>query len=190
MYQQSTLPDDLRADAARNRAQVLKVARELLEAGDATLPMNTIARMAGVGVGTVYRHFPTQQVLLESLAMGSFEQLLAEARAAANDDDPAAGLERLLRSALSCQLNDVGLAAVLRSSESACVQTSELKVALFAAVSQLLERARKVGAIRADVGADDLRRLLCGVEHAVRTGTTEHGETDRYLDILLRGLRS
>jgi AcrR family transcriptional regulator len=131
-----TTVDDLRVDAARNRAQVLEVARELLAAGDATLPMNTIARLAGVGVGTVYRHFPTRQALLESAVMGSFEQLLAEARAAAADDDPGAGLERLLRYGIRRQLSDVGLAAVLRSSESACARTSRLRADLLEAVGR------------------------------------------------------
>lgn len=187
--QQRKPPDDLRADAVRNRARIVEAARELLQTGDTALPMNTVARLAGVGVGTVYRHFPTQQVLLESLAAASLERLLEEARAAADENEAAAGLERLLRSALSGQLNDAGLGAVLRSSESACIQTSALRVALSAAVSRLLERAREAGAVRKDVGADDLRRLLCGVEHAVRTGTLDHGEVDRYLSILLRGLR-
>ncbi len=182
--------DDLRADASRNRARVLEVARELLEAGEETLPMNTVARLAGVGVGTVYRHFPNRQVLLESLAMGSFERLVEEARAAADDADPAAGLERLLRSVLNCQLNDVGLAAVLRSSENACDQTSALKAEMLVVVGGLLERARQVSVIRPDVSADDLRRLLCGFEVAVRLGTRDHGELDAYVNILLSGLRT
>ena len=150
--------------------------------------MNTIAQLAGVGVGTVYRNFPTREVLLESLAMDSLEKLVAEARTAA-DDDPTAGLARLLHAVLGAQLNDAGLGAVLSSSESAYAQTSELKEALSEAVSRLLGRARKVGAIQVDVSANDLRRLLCGVEHAVRIGTTDHTEADRYLAILLKGLR-
>ena len=150
--------------------------------------MNTVARLAGVG--TVYRHFPNRQVLLESLAMGSFERLVEEARAAADDADPAAGLERLLRSVLKGQLNDVGLAAVLRSSENACARTSALKAEMLVVVSGLLGRARQVSAIRPDVGADDLRRLLCGFEVAVRLGTRDHGELDAYVSILLSGLRT
>lgn len=181
--------DDLRADAARNRARVLEVARERLAAGDATLPMNTIARQAGVGVGTVYRHFPSRQALLESLAMESFEQLLTEARGAAADEDPGAGLDRLLRYGLRSQLDDPGLAAVLGSSESACPQTSQLRVDLFEAVGRLLGRARKAGAIRPEIEVDDIRRLLCGVEHAVRMGGRDHDEVDRYMDVLLGGIR-
>jgi AcrR family transcriptional regulator len=181
--------DHLRADAARNRARVLEVARERLAAGDATLPMNTIARQAEVGIGTVYRHFPTRRALLESVAMGSFEQLLAEAQAAADDDDPGAGLERLLRFALRSLLEDVGLATVLRSPESASAGASRLRVDLLAAFGRLLERARDSGAVREGIGADDVRRLMCGIEHAVRSGTGDHAEADRYLGVLLDGLR-
>ena len=193
MEQQALPADDLRADASRNRARVLEVARKLLEAGDDILPLNKIAKLAGVGVGTVYRHFPNRQVLLESLALGSFEKLLVEAQAAAAEEDPVIGLARLLRAALTCQLEDAGLAAVLRSPKNACVETLKLKKATLVALNQLLENARQAGVIRPDVDADDLRRLLCGFEVAVRLGmdsTTEHrAEIERYSDILLGGLR-
>ncbi|WP_294563511.1 TetR/AcrR family transcriptional regulator [uncultured Arthrobacter sp.] len=184
-----TTVDDLRADAARNRARVLEVARELLAAGEATLPMNTIARLAGVGIGTVYRHFPTRQALLESAVMGGFEQLLAEAQSAAADDDPGAGLERLLRYGIRLQLGDVGLAAVLRSPECACARTSRLRADLLKAVGRLLERAREAGAIRPEIGADDVRRLSCGIVQAVRAGSSDEAEIDRYTNVLLCGIR-
>lgn len=189
MDRQSTHSEDLRADAARNRTRVLEVAREQLAAGDATLPMNTIARLAGVGVGTVYRHFPSREALLESAAMDSLERLLAEARAAADDDDPGAGLERLLRYALRRQLDDVGLATVLRSSESACAATSRLRAELLGAVDRLLGRAREAGAIRPEIRADDIRRLGCGVVYAVRLGSGGRGEIDLYISVMLDGIR-
>ena len=64
----TTSTASLRADSARVRARMLAAARERLAAGDLELPMNAIAKAAGVGVGTMYRHFPTRQALLESLA--------------------------------------------------------------------------------------------------------------------------
>ena len=188
MDRQTSLPDDLRADAARNRARVLAVAREQVAEGDVSLQMNTIARLAGVGVGTVYRHFPTQRALLESLAMGSFEELVDEARSAAADEDPGAGLERLLRFTLRRQLKDAGLAEVLRSSESACSRTSQLRADLFEAASRLLGRAGEAEAIRPEIRADDLRRLACGIEYAVRMGGGQD-EVDLYVGVLLDGIR-
>lgn len=189
MDRQTLHPGDLRADAARNRARVLEVAREQLAAGDATLPMNTIARLAGVGVGTVYRHFPSREALLESAAMGSFERLVAEARKAADDGDPGAGLERLLRYGLRSQLEDIGLAAVLRSAESARAETSRLRADLLEAVERLLERAREAGAIRPGIRADDIRRLGCGVVYAVRLGSGGQKDIDLYVSVMLDGFR-
>lgn len=179
----------LRADAARNRARVLRVAREQLAAGDDSLQLNALARLAGVGVGTVYRHFPTRHALWEALSAERFQELVDEARAAADDEDALAGLHHLLRFTLMRMLDDSGFAAVLESAGDAEAQTSALKAELDRAVAQLLDRARRAGAIRRDVEADDVRRLLCGIEHAVRSGDSDPAHTEVYLDVLLEGLR-
>ena len=178
----------LRADSARVRAQMLAAARERLHGGDADLPMNAIAKAAGVGVGTAYRHFPNRQVLLEALAVQSFAALVQDARSGAADPDPAAGLRRLLRAGLLLLHDDPALAVVLATPGSACAETAELGAELFGALDDLLARARAAGLIRPEVTADDLRRLVCGVQHAMRIGDDD--ATDRYLDILLAGLRT
>lgn len=182
-------PVQLRADAARNRSQVLRVAREQLADGDTSLPMNTIARRAGVGVGTVYRHFPSRQSLLEALAYDSFQTLVRETQAAAVEPDPAVGLQRMLRCALQCQLRDIGLAVVLATPDFECPETLELGAELVDSVSQVLDQARQAGVIRADVEADDIRRLLTGVYEAIRAGADPTDHTEPYLQVLVRGLR-
>ncbi|MFI1767245.1 TetR/AcrR family transcriptional regulator [Streptomyces sp. NPDC020800] len=179
----------LRADAARNRARVLQVAREQLATGDDSLQLNAIARLAGVGVGTVYRHFPNRHALREALSAERFQELVDEAQAAAADEDALAGLHRLLRFALMHALDDTGFAAVLESASDTDAQTSALKAELDGTVAHLLDRARRTGAIRRDVEADDMRRLLCGVEHAVRSGDSDPARIAIYLDVLLEGLR-
>ncbi|MGP8304368.1 TetR/AcrR family transcriptional regulator [Streptomyces inhibens] len=179
----------LRADAARNRARVLQVAREQLAAGDDSLQLNAIARLAGVGVGTVYRHFPSRHALVEALSAERFRELVEEARAAAADEDALKGLHRLLRFALARSLGDPGFAAVLGSASDAEAQISAMKGELDRTVAELLDRARCVGAIRRDIEADDVRRLLCGIEHAVRSGGSNPRCVEVYLDILLEGLR-
>ena len=179
----------LRADAARNRAWVLQVAREQLAAGDDSLQLNAIARLAGVGVGTVYRHFPNQHALREALSAERFRELVGEAQAAAEAEDALAGLHRLLRFALVRALEDTGFAAVLESAADAEAHTSQLKAELDRAVAHLLDRARMTGAIRRDIEADDVRRLLCGIEHAVRVGDNDPVRSEIYLDVLLEGLR-
>jgi AcrR family transcriptional regulator len=179
----------LRADAARNRARVLRVAREQLATGDDSLMFNSIARLAGVGVGTVYRHFPNRSALLEALMAERFQQLVSEAQAAATEPDALAGLHRLLRYALGHVLDGPGLTGVLESAGDADVRTSVMKADFDRAVTELLDRARQAGAIRPDLEADDVRRLLCGVEHAVRAGDDPARHAELYLGVLLEGLR-
>lgn len=178
----------LRADSARVRAQTLAAARARIEAGDLELPMNAIAKEAGVGVGTVYRHFATRRALLEGLATESFTALIEEAREAAENPDVAAGLAGLLRAALRRQLTDASLAAVLAEPGFECADTAELSKELGAASLRVMDRAREAGVIRPDVTPDDFRRLTCGIQHAARSGDDPEAAADRYLDIVLKGL--
>ncbi|MEU8706564.1 TetR family transcriptional regulator [Streptomyces sp. NPDC048565] len=178
---------ELRADAARNRARILQVARGQLTAGDNSLQLNAVARLAGVGVGTVYRHFPNRHALVEALSAERFRELLEEAQAAAAVEDPLTGLRRLLRFTLDRMLDDPDFATVLESAGDVDVRTSQMKAELDRTVMSLLDRARLDGAVRGVFGAEDVRRLLCGVGHAVRSGGGE--VRDLYLDVLLEGLR-
>jgi AcrR family transcriptional regulator len=181
---------ELRADAARNRTRVVATARDFLETSDdLAVPMNAIAKLAGVGIGTVYRHFPTQQALLEAVAEDSFAALVVAAKAAAADSDPATAFERLLSRSLELMLADVGLAAVLSSAQFECVQTIALALDLQEAVTKVLDRAHDAGAIKPEITSDDIRRLLCGVHHAVKSGADQSSAAQTYLDILLAGLR-
>jgi AcrR family transcriptional regulator len=179
-----------RADAARNRTRILDAARGMLAAGDLAPSMNELAKRAGVGVGTVYRHFPDHQVLLEGLAEDAFSRLVADARAAALEEDPAVGFSKLMHAALRMLLKDPGLATVLsRSERPACAQTVDLSAELKRAMNDLLPRARAAGAIGDDVGPEDLRRLLIGVHAAAAAGGGRKAAAARYLDVVLAGLR-
>ncbi|WP_256096146.1 TetR/AcrR family transcriptional regulator [Streptomyces sp. LUP30] len=177
----------LRPDAARNRARILQVAREQVAGGDNSLQLNLIARLAGVGVGTVYRHFPDRHALIEALSVERFRELVEQARAASSAEDPQEGLRGLLRFTLDLALDDTDFASVLSSAGGERAQTSEMKAELDEALAVLLDRARLAGTIRSGIEADDVRRLLCGVEHAVRSGDGERREL--YLGVLLEGLR-
>jgi len=178
----------LRPDAARNRARVLRIAREQISAGDLSLQMNAIARLAEVGVGTVYRHFPTRQALLEAVATDSYAQLVAETKRALVAEDPAVGFRNLMQCALKLMLADAGLAAVLAAPALECEQTQRLGAELQRLFRQLLSRAHQAGAIRRDVDGDDLRRLLCGIASAVQAGKPSRQIDNRYLGYLLDGL--
>jgi hypothetical protein len=100
----------------------------------------------------------------------------------------AAGVARLLRAGLEILLTDPSLAAVLSGPGPECAQTTELSQELFASLTTLLGRAHAEGAIRPDVTADDLRRLMCGLQHAVQIGGDD--SAGRYLEIMLHGLRA
>jgi AcrR family transcriptional regulator len=177
----------LRADSARVRDQMLAAARRRIEAGDLDLPLNAVAKDAGVGVGTVYRHFPTRQELLEALAADSLAELAGAAERAAEAADAGAALGDFLAAALSRLDRDPALALVLGASDAACDDTLRRSRELLGSLTGLLDRARAGGAVRADVTAGDLRALVCGVHHAAEVAGT--GETGRYLRILLDGLR-
>ena len=104
----------LRSDAARSRALILDTARAHDIHG---LRLNDVARAAGVGVGTVYRHFPNVQSLVEALASDTIERMLAVTRLAAAEPDPREAFERYIRSALELLLEFDGLQTVLLSTD-------------------------------------------------------------------------
>jgi len=174
----------LRSDAARSRARILEVARTH---DRAALRLNDVARDAGVGVGTVYRHFPTVHALVEALSAETLDEMLATSRRAAADPDPGAGLALYLRSALALQLEDGGLQAVLLSPEDEAESVREAKREIFETFASVLEAARDAGAVRADLTVDHLAHLVCGIEHAVRLGSPD--DRSLLVQVLLDGLR-
>ena len=180
---------DLRSDAARNRARVLEVARAQLLAGDNSLQHNTIARLAGVGVGTVYRHFPTRRSLLEALAAQSFTKLVETAQQACSQSDAGVGLRQLLEHALTLVLEDDGLALVLASPDFETMESLDLGEELTGLIDTMLQRARRAGAIRKTIKTDDIRRMLVGTAYALRAGSYNRARVRAYLDVWMDGLR-
>ncbi|MBN9196988.1 MAG: TetR/AcrR family transcriptional regulator, partial [Microbacterium sp.] len=182
------MTSSVRADAARSRERILEVAKAK-DAAD--LRLNDIARDAGVGVGTVYRHFPTVRALIEALSVDSLRRLGEAAEAAAREPDALAALQHFLDDALALQLADSGLQAVLVDLERADpVVQSECTAAraqVRAGFGAVLARAQASGAVRSDLSAAQLQRLVCGVEHAVRLGSPE--DRPVLLDVLIAGIR-
>lgn len=181
-------PDSLRADALRNRAALLSVAREHLERGEST-QLNAVAREAGVGVGTAYRHFPTQQHLLEALAIDAFEAMLDRVRDAVVLPDVDAAVRGVVTEAFRGLVDDAALGDLLTSGQFSCADTMALAGDLVTAVGELLERGAAAGVVRGDVGPDDVRRLVCGMREAATAGGVTVADPDRYVEILLTGLR-
>jgi AcrR family transcriptional regulator len=185
----STVPrPEIRRDARRNRDRILDIARARVAAGDYSLPLNLIAREAGVGVGTVYRHFPTSQSLLESAASDAFGEVNDIAEAARREPDAQRALRLLIGRTLECMERRPELTAVLESPDIACLETLEMMSGFSAAVTDVLGRARRAGLIRRGITANDLRRLALGINHARRLPGGEPGSRETYLRVLLQGL--
>ena len=174
----------LRSDAARSRARILEVARTH---DIHALRMNDLAREAGVGVGTVYRHFPSVPALVEALTVDTLERMLQISRRAAAEADPATAFSFYLRSALTLQLEDGGLQSVLLSPEDETEEVRAAKREIFGTFAAVLDGAKAVGAVRADLTLEQLSHLVCGVEYAVRLGSP--ADRTPLLEIILTGLR-
>ncbi|MFE6847685.1 TetR/AcrR family transcriptional regulator [Streptomyces sp. NPDC057686] len=183
----------LRRDAARNWDRIVAVARDLVDQG-IPLQLNDVARRAGLGVGTVYRHFATPEALLETVATPCLESLAAHGEEALADTDPWRALEGFLFRTVEAQVTDASLAPVTAASADSLPRTAELKKSVWSAGKALLDRAREAAVVRADLAPADLVPLMCGIAYAaqVHGGTpTERTEAARrYLTALLEGLKT
>ena len=148
-----------RADARRNYDKVLAAAREAFAEGGESTALEEIARRAGVGIGTLYRNFPTRQDLLEAVYISEIEELLAAARDA-SDREPWEAFEAWLRRFSSYVATKLAmLQALNKESEMFRVCRS----AMYEAASPLFARAKDAGEIRDDVQLDDVLRMVSGV---------------------------
>jgi AcrR family transcriptional regulator len=175
----------LRADARRNREKLVAAARETFTADGTSAPLEDVAERAGVGIGTLYRHFPTRQALLEAVYLDEVE---AMARAA----DELADLEPW--EALSQWFHQyVGFAATKRALTEALLEAAPdsnvlltCRTLLSGAGNGLVERAQRAGDVRPDVTFMDVGRIVSGI--AVSPGA-DAGQKERMLEIVLDGLR-
>ncbi|BCJ75946.1 TetR family transcriptional regulator [Catellatospora sp. IY07-71] len=182
----------LRADAARNRDQLLATARLAMAEGDLTLQLNDLARRAQVGVGTVYRHFPTRRALIEALADSGFTALIEDARGASRHDDAWTAVEVLLRALLMRQLTDPAFTEVISTGpdQDVAARTGAHREEFRTLARTVLERARQARSLRPDLTDDELHHLVCGTAFALRIGDDPAKRVDRYLRVLLDGIHT
>jgi AcrR family transcriptional regulator len=157
----------LRADAQRNRERILEAATTLMATHGIDVSIDAIAELAQVGVGTLYRNFPTKGALFEALLMARISPLVAEARAAADADDAADAFITFVRR-LSDEFADFrALAdAMAASGVDLSVTKQAISGELIEAVSVLLQRAQDAGRIRPDVTITDVSAMMAGLSHA------------------------
>jgi AcrR family transcriptional regulator len=153
-----------RADAARNRERVLEAAKSVFSAGGSEASLEAVAKRAGVGIGTLYRHFPTREALFEAVYRREVEQLSELAEHLKDEPVPVDALRRWLRSCIEFIATKKGMSAALAVAVQA---DSELRAysydSLTKAVGMLLDRAVAVGEIRSGVSSEDLFRALVGM---------------------------
>jgi AcrR family transcriptional regulator len=179
-----------RADAVRNRERVLEAAKTVFSAGGPDASLEAVARRAGVGIGTLYRHFPTREALFEAVYRREVEQLGELSEQLKNEPQPVEALRQWLRSTVEFVATKKGMTAALAL--VAHGKTSELTAFSFErltrAVGALLDRAVAAGEIRTDVSPEDLLRALIGMCYLHdQPGWQE--SVIRLLDVFIDGLR-
>jgi AcrR family transcriptional regulator len=178
----------LRRDAARNRARILDAARDCFSASGAETQIADVARHAGVGVGTVYRHFPSREALAEALALTCVEHLLAAAEEALAAPDPGQGFATWVRAVASLHTSDRAYSEVL-GTRANCLPLAQRGGDLAQAATRLAARAQAAGALRDDLPAETLARLVRGLGLAVEAARIDPAfDVNAFVDVFLRGM--
>ncbi|MBN3454513.1 TetR/AcrR family transcriptional regulator [Mycolicibacterium sp.] len=179
-----------RADATRNREQLLEVATRVFASADTEPSMRAIAREAGVGIATLYRHFPNRESLVDAVYRDQVTRLTTGARELLAQLPPAAALRRWMDMfgdwiATKNGMLDT-LVAMVESGEIAHAQT---RAELLAAIDDILDAGRRTGELREDVSAEDIAAGLIGV-FTVAKPPEHDARASRLLNVLMDGLRA
>ena len=178
----------MRADARRNRERLLAAATAAFAQHGADAPLEDIARSAGVGIGTLYRHFPTRLALQEAVFRSQVETVCARGRELAEAPAPGEAFAAWLQVLGGFLATKRGLSHVLVSTfgkDSELISTCGQ--VMRATAEELLTRAQQAGVVRQDLTGTDVMRLMHGI--AVSTESAP-GEADRLLSLLLDGVRT
>jgi AcrR family transcriptional regulator len=190
-----TCPDDspcgerrLRADARRNRAKVLAAAEEVLSKQGLDAPIDEIAHHAGVGIGTVYRHFPTKRDLHEAVVHAHFDQLTEVAEKLLNSPDPGEAFFEYVDATVRASTHKAVARAIAESDPEVRRRREEWMSALTRRSAELLRRSQDAGAIRKDVTYEDVRVLLGGLCMAYDRLALDPTQRDRSVALLRAAL--
>ena len=171
----------MRSDARANRDRILAAAEEVFGVAGADAPTDEVARRAGVGIGTVFRHFPTKRDLLEATVVRHFDRLTRAARA------PDAALDAVLDTLISTGATKLALLNRLAELGDAAAPVVAASQDLKAAVGHLLRREQRAGAVRPDVTVEEVYLLVRALAGVVATATPATG--GRAVRVILDGLR-
>jgi AcrR family transcriptional regulator len=180
----------LRADARRNREAVFVAAKQLFADKGLDAQMPDVARAANVGVGTVYRHFPTKDDLIAAMAAERFERLAEKARECLAMDDAWDGIAEMIRFAAQIQADDRGLCDVMGSRRDLMAEAAQA-AGLPELSDKLVQRAQRSGQLRRDLEWEDIPMIACGLGSITQqTMGPATGRWPRLVEIILDGLRA
>lgn len=180
----------LRADARRNREKVLQAARAVFSDQGRDAQMDDVAKRAGVGVGTVYRHFPTKEALIEALMVEAFVSIATAAERGLEIEDPWEAFSTVMWQGAEVMSADRAMSEVFASIPNVAESALPTIEALQRSTAELIRRAQSAGVLRDDLLLDDIPMLMCGIGAATKK---EHRCPDawrRHLAIVLDGLRA
>jgi AcrR family transcriptional regulator len=180
----------LRADARRNREAVIAAAKKLFADQGLDAQMPDVARRANVGVGTVYRHFPTKDDLIAALVAERFERLAGKASEALEAEDPWEGICGFIRFSAQIQADDRGLCEVM-GSRPGVMDAAARAAGLPELCERLVKRAQRYGQLRADLTWEDIPMIACGLGRITQANVGPAvGRWPRLVEIILDGLRA
>ena len=178
-----------RADALRNRDRLLEAAKASFAGAGADVSLDEIARRAGVGIGTLYRHFPTRDAIVEAVYRREVEQLADAANRLTATLPPAEALHAWMRLFVDYIATKRVTAPALKAMVGGAEVYASSGARIAEAMAAMVERARTRGEIRADADPADLLRALAGFTH-FNAGADWEASVRRLIDILMDGLRS
>jgi len=186
-----TASTTLRSDARRNRERLVASARELFAREGVDVSVEEITRHASLGMGTLYRHFPTKEELVDAVLEDAFAELIELAEDAATAEDAWAGLASFLEEALARHAANRGLKDVVASSGHGRERAAAMRTRIQPLMRRLVERAHEQGTLRPDFAPEDLPLVFWTAGAVIeRTAAVAPGHWRRYLGLLLDGLRA
>lgn len=187
---ESTEVRQLRADARRNRERILAAAAQVFGEQGAEAQMDDVAHRAGVGVGTVYRHFPNKDVLMGELVKEKFRVFTENANAALAEDDAWEAFCGLLRRSAEHMAENAALQDALRRTGVAWEYAEPDRLELEKVTAKLIRRAQRDGKMRKDFQANELPMLMGGICAGMNNAYPQACDWRRHLEIVLDGLRA